>query len=216
VAAFECRLDAGSWVECDSPLEYKNLSETTHGFEVSASDAAGNTDATPARFEWEINTTSSTGPTQPVAPTNPGPTPTAGAQFIRVVRNTKTGTAFLIFQVTGSGRFSSRAAPLREVAPGGKKSDAKSAARMKQARLRQKSIKPASISVVGPGEVRVPVKLTGIGKSLLRRSHSLKVQIKVSFTALDGSKTTWKLNVELRKLPKSRKNGPNERRGHAR
>jgi hypothetical protein len=162
---------------------------------------------TPARFEWKIDTSSSTVPNQQVPPGNPGPTPAVEAQFIRVVRDAKAGTAFLIFRVTGPGRFSTRAAPLREVAPHGPKhGDAKSAARLNQTRLRQRGIRPASISIVGPGEVKVPIKLTGIGRSMLQRDHSLRVVVNVSFTALDGSRTTWKLKVELKKLEKSRRN----------
>jgi hypothetical protein len=207
VAAFECRLDSGAWTECDSPLEYSGLTDGTHGFEARARDAADNADTTPARFEWKIDTTPSTVPNQQVPPGSPGPTPSGAAQFIRVVRNTKAGTAFLIFTVSGPGRFSTHAAPLREVAPGGpQKGGAKSAARLKQIRLRQRGIKPTSTGVTGPGEVRVPIKLTGIGKSLLQRDHSLRVRVNVSFTALDGSKTTWKLNLELKKRAKSSKN----------
>ena len=200
VAAFECRLDSGAWTGCSSPLKYSDLADGTHSFEVRAEDAADNTDSTPAQLEWAIDTTPSTIPDQPAQPTNPGPQ-SAGeeAQFIRVVRNTKKGTAFLLFEVTGPGHFSTRAAPVREVAPRGRKSDAKSVAKLRQLRLQQRSIKPASISVVGPGEVKVPIKLTGVGRSLLETGQTLKVRINVSFIGLDGSKSTWKLNVKLKK-----------------
>ena len=59
---------------------------------------------------------------------------------------------------------------------------------------------------------QVPIKLTAIGKSLLGTERSLKVRINVRFVALDGSKTIWKLNVELKKQPSSRKNSSDQAR----
>ena len=113
VTAFECRLDSGAWAGCNSPLKYSGLADGTRSFEVRAKDAADNTDSTPAQFEWAVDTSPSTEPNQPVPPTGPGPTPSGEeAQFIRVVTNTKTGTAFLIFRVTSPGHFSTRAAPV--------------------------------------------------------------------------------------------------------
>jgi hypothetical protein len=63
--------------------------------------------------------------------------------------------------------------------------------------------------VVEAGEVKVPIELTAIGKSLLRREHTLKVRLIASFIALDGTTTTWKLGVKLLKRPSSRHKNPN-------
>jgi len=53
-STFECRLDSGSFGSCTSPKSYSGLSTGTHTFEVRATDAAGNTDQTPASRTWTI------------------------------------------------------------------------------------------------------------------------------------------------------------------
>ena len=56
-ATFECRIDNGQYTACTSPASYSNLaSNTTHTFSVRSTDAAGNTDATPATYSWVIDT----------------------------------------------------------------------------------------------------------------------------------------------------------------
>jgi lysyl oxidase len=56
-ASFECKLDAGAFASCASPKSYSNLSEGAHIFEVRATDAAGNVDATPAKRSWTVGST---------------------------------------------------------------------------------------------------------------------------------------------------------------
>jgi hypothetical protein len=61
VISFQCRLDStqpSSWAVCASPQDYVSLAEGTHKFEVRAIDKAGNTDQTPASFEWSVDTAS--------------------------------------------------------------------------------------------------------------------------------------------------------------
>ena len=199
VAAFECGIDSGPWTPCSSPKEYSDLAEGSHLFEVRASDVASNTDPTPAALEWVVDS-STTQPTPKPEPTSESkPTPAGQAQLVRVVRNTRKGTAFVIFKITGPGKFSTRAAPLSEVVPKSHKSDARAAARIREVRQRQRGIKPVTMSAVGAGEVSVPIKLTGLGKRILRRERSLKARVNISFVAADGSTTIWKLNVTLKK-----------------
>lgn len=54
--SFECRLDSGLWGSCSSPKSYLALSDGAHRFQVRATDAAANTDPTPAERTWIIDT----------------------------------------------------------------------------------------------------------------------------------------------------------------
>jgi large repetitive protein len=53
-ATFDCALDAGDLVDCTSSQSYSNLAAGAHTFQVVATDAAGNTDPTPARRIWTV------------------------------------------------------------------------------------------------------------------------------------------------------------------
>ena len=57
-ADFECTLDGGSPVDCDSgTFTEDDLGEGEHTFTVAAIDAAGNADASPAERTWNVDTT---------------------------------------------------------------------------------------------------------------------------------------------------------------
>jgi hypothetical protein len=51
---FSCRLDGGAWQACTSPTNYAGLALLGHSFDVRATDAAGNTDQTPASDSWTV------------------------------------------------------------------------------------------------------------------------------------------------------------------
>lgn len=51
---FECSLDGAAFASCSSPASYTGLSVGAHTFQVRATDAAGNTDATPALVSWTV------------------------------------------------------------------------------------------------------------------------------------------------------------------
>ncbi len=77
VSAFECRRDsaeAGAWTPCASPKQYTSLADGAHKFEVRAIDQAGNVDASPASFEWTVDTAAPSAPTLtttvPASPSN--------------------------------------------------------------------------------------------------------------------------------------------------
>ena len=56
-SSFECRVDAGTWADCDSSHTTLDLPDGTHIFEVRATDAAGNPDSTPASASITVDTT---------------------------------------------------------------------------------------------------------------------------------------------------------------
>lgn len=56
-STFECSLDGAAFSSCSSPKDYTGLAEGSHIFEVRATDAAGNADATPAKQSWSVDTT---------------------------------------------------------------------------------------------------------------------------------------------------------------
>jgi hypothetical protein len=51
---FQCRLDSGSWKNCDSPKTYTGLSRARHTFSVRAIDKRGKADPTPAIRSFTI------------------------------------------------------------------------------------------------------------------------------------------------------------------
>jgi Ca2+-binding RTX toxin-like protein len=53
-STFQCSLDGAAFAACASPITYSSLAVGAHTFHVKATDAAGNTDASPATASWTI------------------------------------------------------------------------------------------------------------------------------------------------------------------
>jgi hypothetical protein len=54
-ATFECKSDGAVYRACSSPKQYFLLSEGQHTFSVRATDAANNTDPSPAEYSWTVD-----------------------------------------------------------------------------------------------------------------------------------------------------------------
>jgi hypothetical protein len=52
-STFKCSLDGGAFKSCASPQTVK-VAKGRHTFEVRATDAAGNTDQSPAAYSWTV------------------------------------------------------------------------------------------------------------------------------------------------------------------
>lgn len=55
----ECRLDGGAWSACGMTKELTGLADGPHTFEARSTDYAGNTDPTPVKVSWTVDTTPS-------------------------------------------------------------------------------------------------------------------------------------------------------------
>ena len=64
-SSFECRVDAGDWRACSSPMAYVEVPDGEHTFSVRARDRAGNLDASPATHVWTVATAPAAEPTDP-------------------------------------------------------------------------------------------------------------------------------------------------------
>ncbi len=66
-STFLCKRDSEAETACNSGISYSNLAVGQHHFQVKATDPAGNTDQSPATWDWEITSSPP-----------PPPPPTAG------------------------------------------------------------------------------------------------------------------------------------------
>ena len=77
-SSFQCSLDGVAFGACTSPQGYTGLAAGAHTFQVRATDAAGNTDASPASYGWTVDTSA---PETTITSGPPDPTSDPSASF---------------------------------------------------------------------------------------------------------------------------------------
>jgi Right handed beta helix region/Bacterial TSP3 repeat len=84
-STYQCSLDSGAWSACTPPKTYGSLAVGSHAFSVKATDAAGNTDASPATRSWTVQTeappTDTTPPDTTISSGSSGTTTSTAASF---------------------------------------------------------------------------------------------------------------------------------------
>ncbi|HEU0034557.1 MAG TPA: LamG domain-containing protein [Kofleriaceae bacterium] len=88
---FECSLDNASFVQCTTGQQFGPLSDGAHSFAVRAKDRAGNVDASPSIFAWNVDT--STPDTQILSGPS-GPTDSSSATFTFVSPDAGAGATY--------------------------------------------------------------------------------------------------------------------------
>ena len=76
-SVFECRVDSGAWADCTSPWTTGTLSDGAHSVAVRATDAAGNTDSSPATRSFTVAAAPPADSTAPDTTITSGPTGTS-------------------------------------------------------------------------------------------------------------------------------------------
>ncbi|MBT2514121.1 phytase [Arthrobacter sp. ISL-30] len=102
---FECALDGGAFEGCTSPKKYADLAVGSHVFAVRATDAAGNSDPTPAERTWIIDIsapqTETLAPTADAYVSSAAQTTNYGTAPKLVVDNSPVENAYLKFDLSG-------------------------------------------------------------------------------------------------------------------
>ncbi len=80
-ATFLCSLDAAAFATCTSPTAYSGLADGSHTFDVSAVDAMGNVDPSPASYTWTVTTADTTPPETQITSGPADPTDSSTAVF---------------------------------------------------------------------------------------------------------------------------------------
>ena len=92
-SSFECALDGAGFAACASPHEVTGLAVGGHSFAVRATDAAGNTDPTPASYSWTVEPPPDTSPPETTIDSGP-PATTAETTATFVFSASEAGSSF--------------------------------------------------------------------------------------------------------------------------
>ncbi len=102
-ATFVCSVDGAAAAPCASPLKLTGLSEGAHSVAVTATDAAGNVDPTPARSDFTVII--------PALPPAPRPTATAAPKNALTSATVAKTASLKTLRKTGKLKITLRSAP---------------------------------------------------------------------------------------------------------
>lgn len=104
VAYYQCRLDGASWETCTSPKDYTGVTAGSHTFDVRAYDAAGNVEAIPASYTWNVDTEAPT--VTGITRLDANPTNATSVQFSVTFSKEVTGVSASDFSLYVTGGIS--------------------------------------------------------------------------------------------------------------
>ena len=171
-----------------------SLADGTYTAQAEQADDAGNSGQSSAR-----TFTIDTSPPAPGPPNEPGPSephPTAPVEpapidtfsIVKTRASSSTGRAILVLEVPGPGSVRVDVTARARKRPG-----ARATRRMKVARLSRR--------VRAAGRLTLTIKPSRAARAILRRERTLRVKVKVTYSPLEGSKTsrTRALRLKLKK-----------------
>jgi hypothetical protein len=188
-STFECKLDgpgatAGSFGSCTSPNAYTSLADGSYTFSVRGTDAASNTDASPATRSFTVSTGHPSTSPPPLVDTTPPAATLAGS------KSQKAGRTVVV-------RVSCPGEACRATATGSVTIPGAHAARAKLYRL-----KKATATVGRGGTVTLRPKLSAAGvkavRGALRGGRRPTAKLSIVITDAAGNTTTLTRRVTLR------------------
>jgi hypothetical protein len=187
-STFACALDGGSFATCAATPTF-TVAGGAHTLAVRATDAAGNTDPTPATASWTYNA--------PQASTTPDPTvtPTVTVQAKPSVTPTPVATTL----TPSLGAVTSISA--RKLLKGVKVSVGCTRVCTVELKLKLKSLTIATgkSTLPGGGTGSVKLKATKAGKRKLKRTKKGTLSLRAVFFGADGSAQTLTAKPKLKR-----------------
>jgi hypothetical protein len=101
-SSYECQMDGGTFSACTSPKSYAGMAVGTHTFAVRATDAAGNTDASPDTAAWTITATPPADTTAPETTITSAPVDGTSTSASVAFTSSESGSTYACKLDTGS------------------------------------------------------------------------------------------------------------------